>query len=40
MSLDVEADRTQYFDGQTAAANMNIYFLAHAPLADMNKSYA
>ena len=41
MSIDLEADRSNgYHQGGTAGSNFNIYFLAHTPLADMNKSYS
>ena len=41
MSIDLEAERNlEIHQGQTAGANFNIYFLAHTPLADMNKSYS
>ena len=41
MSLDIEAEKSnELHKGQTAGAMFNIYYLAHAPTADLNKSYA
>ena len=40
MSLDLEAEKSnELHKGQTAGAIFNIYYLAHTPTADLNKSY-
>ena len=40
MSLDLEAEKSnELHKGQTAGAMFNIYYLAHTPTADLNKSY-
>ena len=39
--MDLEAEKSnELHKGQTAGAMFNIYYLAHAPTADLNKSYA
>ena len=41
MSIDLEADRSfEFHGGASSGSNFNIYYLAHTPLADMNKSYS